>query len=125
MALDGGPLMEWVLNSGLTLEECALIQPGYSFLSCNDCLPGSERAEEGTYNRPPGETETTDQIHAVTFGAATTESEEIAKADQTRIRKQLSGVIEKLRVDTEDSLELAVNRLSQRGTPEPGSVRKP
>ncbi|MES2920600.1 MAG: hypothetical protein V4819_03590 [Verrucomicrobiota bacterium] len=125
IALADGPLMEWVLHSGLTLEECALIQPGYSYLSCNDCLPESEQSKGGAYNRPPGETETTHRIHAVTFGNATSESEEIAKADQTRIRKHLSAVIEKLRVDTEDSLDLAVSRLIQRVTPEPGSVRKP
>lgn len=114
MALGDGPLMEWVLNSGLTLEECALIQPSYSFLSCNDCLPRSEEAQDGTYNRPPGETETTHRLGAVTFGRPTSESEEIAKADQTRIRKHLGVVIEKLRADTEGSLDLAVKRLIRR-----------
>jgi hypothetical protein len=122
--LDDGPLMEWVLNSGLTLEECALIQPHYayiSYLSCNDCLPGSEEADAGPFSSPPGEM--THPIHAVPYGRATAESVEIVKADEARIRKHLSAVIEKLRVDTEDSLDLAVNRLIRRVASAPGPGR--
>ncbi len=93
--LKEGPLWDWILTSGLTLEECALIQPNYSYLCCNDCLPGSEQA--GPYG--------------VSHGMPTSESIATAEADRVRIRQHLLAVIQKLGEDTERSLDLAFLRL--------------
>lgn len=89
--VNGGPILDWILRSGLTQEEAALIQPGYSYLACDACLPGSEQ-------------------RAVTFGRPTEESGHIEAQDRERIREHLARVERKLREDTPASLALAHRR---------------
>jgi hypothetical protein len=93
MEVKVGGLMDWILASGLTIEECALIQPSYSYLSCNDCLAGS------------GDTD-----HGVTFGQPTQQAVATKESENRRIRNHLNAVINQLRRDTELSLNQAMAR---------------
>lgn len=89
--VTGGPILAWILRSGLTQEEAALIQPSYSYLACDACLPGSEKQEVG-------------------FGQPTEESLRIESQDRDRIREHLARVESKLREDSAFSLALAYRR---------------
>jgi hypothetical protein len=37
--VSGGPINEWILDSGLTIEEAALIQPGYGWMYTRPAIP--------------------------------------------------------------------------------------
>ncbi len=87
-----GPLLRWILVSGFTQEECALIQPTYTYLACDDCDPGSEQ-------RP------------VSFGSPTAAALEVQAVDRERIRGHLTSVVSTLRAATEESLARCLDRL--------------
>jgi hypothetical protein len=93
-----GPILAWILTSGFTQEECARIQPDYVYLSCNDCLPGSEEGE------------------GVEFGSPRAEARATAEQDGQRIQKHLTSVAAKLKANTEASLAIALQRLKESGT---------
>jgi hypothetical protein len=94
--LRPGPLWDWILSSGLTREECALIQPSYSYLevACDHCVPGSEvrreRIEGSDYYR-------------------------MLLSERERVRSHLTGVLRTLRETNDQSLDLATRRLQQAG----------
>lgn len=91
-----GPILDWILTSGLTQEEAAIIQPGYSYLACDACLPGSEAKK-------------------VTFGKQTGESMRVEEEDRKRIRAHLLKVEKMLRASTAASLKTCEARLKARG----------
>lgn len=90
-----GPVLDWILRSGLTQEEAALIQPGYSYLACDACLPGSEAKRK-------------------TFGRQTPESQAVEERDRVRIRAHLKRVDAVLRRDAAKSLRACAERLRAR-----------
>jgi hypothetical protein len=96
MKLKPGPLRDWILTSGLTREECAMIQPSYSYLevACDHCVAGSEARME--------EFEGSDYHRMI-------------QAEQERVRSHLTGVLRKLRETSDPSLDLAARRLQQAG----------
>jgi hypothetical protein len=79
-----GPAVEWMLRSGLTREECELIQPEYHGWGGDD----------DEYPREPRLHERATAATAILF-----------------IRSHLEGVARKLRKDTPVSLEVALQRL--------------
>lgn len=81
MDVTNGPLVEWILASGLTQEECALIQPTY---------------DPSMRMRTPPEV---------------LESEKILLAQMERLRIHFTAVEEKLRADSKKSLQTALSRL--------------
>jgi len=91
-----GPVLDWILTSGLTQEEAAIIQPGYTYLACDACLPGSEAKKKS-------------------FGKPTEEAKRVEAEDQTRIRAHLAKVEKMLRASTAASLKTAAARLKARG----------
>ncbi len=102
--LKPGPLVDWILTSGLTREECAMIQPSYSYLevACDHCVPGSEarlrQLEGADYYR-------------------------MILSEQGRVRAHLTGVLKKLRETSDHSLDLATRRLQQSvGRPAPATA---
>ena len=90
MDVEEGPIADWVLTSGLTLEECALIQPGYSFLNCRDCTGMDDR---------------------VGFGEVTADASKVIEADRERISTHLTAVSKTLKAQTDESLATAFARL--------------
>ena len=101
-----GKVLDWILRSGLTQEEAALIQPGYAHLACDDCLPGSEAKSVG-------------------FGRQTQESKDVEAEDRFRIREHLRAVEAKLREDSAESLKLCAARLKGRGPVRAWMLRTP
>jgi hypothetical protein len=91
--VKGGPILKLILGSGLTQEECALIQPGYSYLQCEGCLPGSESGGGAAFGHP-----TPDSVVA-------------AEKDKVRIRAHLTKVLATLEGQTDASLATALGRL--------------
>lgn len=89
-----GPLLRWILTSGFTQTECALIQPGYTNLQCDDCKPGSEQRPES-------------------FGKPAAAARELEAADRERIQGHLTRVISDLRAHTDESLALCLERLRE------------
>jgi hypothetical protein len=94
--LKPGPLWDWILTSGLTREECAMIQPSYSYLyvACDHCVPGSEAR--------------TEQLEGSDYYR-------MLRSEQERVRSHLTGVLRKLRETSDRSLDLATRRLQQAG----------
>ncbi len=95
--LRSGALLEWILRSGLTQEECARIQPTYSYLACDDCLPGSEGKPEQ-------------------WGHPTPWALEVENEDRERIRAHLETVLRELAADRHRSLRIAAERLRLSGS---------
>ena len=95
--VHGGPVLDWILRSGLMQEEAALIQPGYSYLTCDVCRPGTEEP-------------------AVSFaGGQTMESKHVEEQDRVRIRAHLLRVEKILRRNNTASLKTCAARLKARG----------
>lgn len=94
--IHDGPVLDWILNSGLTQEEAALIQPGYSHLACDDCLAGSETKRK-------------------TFGRQTEDSKAVEEMDRYRLQDHFREVEKKLRADSAASLKTCATRLKARG----------
>lgn len=91
-----GPVLDWILSSGLTQEEAAIIQPGYTYLACDACLPGSEAKKKS-------------------FGKPTEDAKRVEAEDQTRIRAHLAKVEKMLRASSAESLKTCAARLKARG----------
>jgi hypothetical protein len=97
MDITDGPVRDWILTSGLTQEECALIQPSYP------CDPPLTKAEaEAERQRMARE------LEALRLWL-------LAEVD--RLRQHLSGVLRKLEADTDASLDLALERLLKACSP--------
>lgn len=92
--VNDGPLLRWILTSGFTQAECALIQPSYTYLQCDDCKPGSEQRPES-------------------LGVPTAAARELEAADRERIRGHLTRVVSGLRAHTVESLALCLERLRE------------
>ncbi len=105
MDIKDGPVHDWILKSGLTQEEAALIQPGYSYLACDACIAGSEAKKVG-------------------FGKPTEEAKNVEDEDRRRIRVHLQKVIMKLRVETPKSVKTASARLKARGPVHPWKLER-
>lgn len=84
--LKSGPVLEWILSSGLTHEECALIQPSY------------EPWERPVRPRQP--VDPSDDGYGVSV---------------RHIQDHLRSTAKKLRADTAQSLQVALSRLNDHG----------
>ncbi len=87
MDVKDGPLVEWVLWSGLLQEEAALIQPSYDW---REVKPVPRPRPRPRSPRPPGPTD--------------------AERERERIRQHLDAVVKQLEAATEESLTVALER---------------
>lgn len=93
-----GPLFDWILNSGLTQEECVLIQqPSRSGAE----KPGSI-AKAGNPKVKPAKRIVAQPVAATAKAAVT---------DQVVLKRDLEVIEHTLRAQTDESLDLAVKRL--------------
>ena len=93
-----GPVLDWIATSGLTKEECVLIQPSYP----HD--PGRPSLDPG----PPGTPREEDLLLPPELVGPEEAMKRIAG-----IRAHLEAVVEVLRRETHRSLQVAVERLRE------------
>ena len=94
MDVEDGPIAEWVLDSGLTLEECALIQPGYDFMDDYE-RRGDRDLVIGDVGEP----------------LPISDAQKVVEADKKRISAHLTAVLKTLKAQTDESLATALARL--------------